>query len=352
MEPDSILTIDGSFGEGGGQILRNALALSVLAGKGIRITDIRANRKNPGLRPQHLASVKGAALISNAVVEGAEIGSREVLFKPRRVTGGEYTIDIGTAGSITLLLQSLLPPLLSAPAESNLRITGGTDVPWSPPVDYLHFVFFPIIREMGAGVELTLLKRGFYPKGGGEVEVRIKPSRLLSSEFLPPENGAFAVRGRAFASNLPDHILERMTDAAERELKYRFGNEVEVEIEVTVDNGIGPGTGITLWTKGAGGRFCRLGASAKGERGIKAEEVGGFAAQRLIREIEGKGGLDIHAGDQLPVFTPLIDMGGKETRLHFTVREITPHLRTSLWVLEQFGYTTSTLYLDGFHIML
>jgi len=358
-----LLTIDGSFGEGGGQILRNAIALSLLDRKGIRITNIRANRKNPGLRPQHLSTVLAARQICDADVDGVKIGSREVVFIPGEVRGGEYEIDIGTAGSVTLLLQGILAPLLSAGESSVVRIIGGTDVPWSPPVDYMNNIMFPVLREMGANLGFELLRRGFYPKGGGKIEVRIEPSSLNAVEFVREEEETLEIQGIAFASNLRDQIPERMRGSAVAELRRTLGNDYEIEIQVKEDIGFTPGTGITLWAvgrslgkKGSGnviGRFVRMGASARGERGVRAEDVGKQAANKLVREIQGYGGLDIHAADQLPVFSPLIDPRDKGSKLYYTVRKITPHLRTVLWLFEKFGISTSTLFTDGcFHVMV
>ena len=374
MESMETLTINGSYGEGGGQVLRNSLALSMITGRGIRVLNIRANRKNPGLRPQHLAAVRGAAEISLARVEGDEIDSHGVLFIPGKITGGEYTFDIGTAGSVTLLLQCLLPPLLKAENESHLTLRGGTDVPWSPPVDYLRFVLFPLLRSMGADTDLTLVRRGYYPEGGGEIKVTVRPSELSGMECVGDVEQSIGIGGRVFLTNLPDHISDRMMQAAERELKGKLGMDVPIRIERSDEIGHSIGTGITLWaTKdddgmdqgGTGGEDDQmgigsiLGSSVLGKRGLKAEDVGAQAAQDLIQEVEGRCGVDIHMGDQLPVFAPLIESGAVHgdhlvpgSRMHYSVREITPHQRTALWVLEQFGHSTSTVYRDGFHVFL
>ncbi len=379
----SCIVIDGSYGEGGGQILRNSLALSILTRRDLVIENIRANRDNPGLRPQHLAALKGAAQISNAVVEGDELGSSTVSFKPGPVKGGEFTIDIGTAGSITLLLQTLIPPLLSAETESGLTLIGGTDVPWSPPLNCFRNVFLPLVNDLGGDISLHLEKRGFYPKGGGEVSLRIKPSRLRP--YSQPEmqsdeddiHDHISISGTAFVTNLPRHIPERMRDSASKVLRERFGRDVIIDIAIQEDTGIGAGTGITLWTRDPRRSSMAIGSSARGERNISAEKVGENAARKIIREIESGGSTDIFTADQLPILTPLIDrrtmwlqdlspgnriindeINNKNEKwahgshLHYTVREISPHLRTSLWVLEQFGFPAETLYEDTFHIII
>lgn len=378
------IVIDGSFGEGGGQILRNSLALSILTGHDLVIENIRANRDNPGLRPQHLTALNGAAYITKAVMEGDVLGSSTISFKPGPVKGGEYIIDIGTAGSITLLLQTLIPPLLSAESGSRLLLRGGTDVPWSPPLNCFRYVFLPLLNALGGDVSMNLVKRGFYPKGGGEVSLTINPSRLQPfSETGSQYNDdtiheKISISGMAFVTNLPRHIPERMRESASKLLRKRFGKEIIIDIGIQEDGGIGAGTGITLWSKNnrnSRNPSITIGSSARGERNVRAEEVGQNAARKIIKEIESGSCTDIFTGDQLPILAPLIsckkvgtdpDPGSisrvntnenpmkwdKCQRLHYTVREITPHLRTALWVLEQFGYPAETLYKDNFHVIM
>ncbi len=340
MASTDILRIDGSYGEGGGQIVRNALALSVLTGRTVQISRIRAGRMKPGLRPQHLAAVRGAALISNAGVKGAEIGSMELLFSPGKVSAGDYEINIGTAGSITLLLQCLLPPLISVRERTTIRMTGGTDVPFSPPIDWVRNVLLPVLEQMGIKMELKIIRRGFYPAGGGEVEVRISGNdylRPLRLERTTP--GKIAIYGRAFASNLPSHIPERMAKSAEEILERVSGEGIEFNIENAQKKGAGKGAGITLWAEGKEESFFRPGASAIGERGVSSEKLGKMAADALISELKGGFPLDIHAADQLPVFVPLIK-SRSGPRLLYPVREKTPHLMTALWLLERFGFSS------------
>lgn len=360
MKPSSILTIDGSFGEGGGQILRNSLALSMMTGRDIRIENIRANRPRPGLRPQHLAAVRGAAGICAASVEGDEVGSSQVTFRPGKIQAGRHTIDIGTAGSITLLLQTLLPPLLRGNGPSTLQLKGGTDVPWSPPLDYLRHVLLPLLHRMGIKVSIERVRRGFNPKGGGEIEVLINPGIPTFTEFLPPENSGsedagendmhpgengMRIFGSVFISELPGYIAKRMQEAAQAELLRELGAGTDINITTSEDDGIGVGTGITLWGKG-------IGSSALGRKGLRAEDVGRNAARELIREIRSGCGVDLHAGDQLPIFAPMVKETQRGMRMHYSVREITGHLRSALWVLEQFGIQSTTIYQDGFQIMI
>ena len=170
-----VVEIDGSMGEGGGQILRYSLSLSALTLKPVRIYNIRAKRSNPGLRPQHLTAVKALATITNAHVEGDRVGSMEIYFEPRRRRPGSYRFDIGTAGSISLVIQAILPTLLFSGGYTRVDITGGTDVSWSPPIDYMRYVFLHNLSLFGARVSIKLIRRGHYPRGGGRVILEVEP---------------------------------------------------------------------------------------------------------------------------------------------------------------------------------
>lgn len=381
MDGTPPLIIDGSFGEGGGQILRTSLALSMMTGQPCTITDIRAGRSRPGLRPQHLAAVRGGARICGAEVEGDEPGSDRVTFRPGPIRSGEYVLDIGTAGSITLLLQTLIPPLLMGDGPSTLRLTGGTDVPGAPPADHLIHVLLPLLHRMGLTVRVDLVQRGFAPAGGGEMTVEILPGPAGFTEFLSGVPGsdtgdpsspyhdpaagftslrrcAVAISGSVFINGLPHHIALRMREAALEVFHAEFGPDTRVDIGIASgressggggragSGGEHPGTGITLWQGG-------LGASALGSKGVRAEDVGRDAARGLAGEIRAGCGVDIHTADQLPVFAPLVAMPQAGMRMRYSVREISGHLRTVLWVLERFGYPSTTLYHDGgFHIMI
>ncbi|MFQ5800107.1 MAG: RNA 3'-terminal phosphate cyclase, partial [Candidatus Hydrothermarchaeales archaeon] len=172
------IEIDGSYGEGGGQIIRTAVGISGATGLPIRILNIRAGRPKPGLSYQHLNAIKAVQVLTEAQVEGLELGAKELSFIPSKIKSGSYKINIGTAGSISLVLQTFLIPAILCRDEVQIEITGGTDVPMSPPIDYIKNVFFPFLSKMGAHVDLDLRRRGHYPKGGGRVIVKVRPSSL------------------------------------------------------------------------------------------------------------------------------------------------------------------------------
>jgi len=311
--------IDGSYGEGGGQILRTAVAMSMLENEEVTINNIRAKRPNPGLSHQHLMALKAAKDISGAEAEGLKKGSKTVYFKPDEIKGGFYRFDIGTAGSITLLLQAILPPALMSDKKIELEIKGGTDVKWSPPYDYFENVFLGNLRKMGADVESKCLERGHYPKGGGKVKVEIQPSEIKD---LNTSKDVEKVEGRAFVTNLPEHIAERMKKSALKELI-----EYQTSISVESYNSASAGTALTLWTKGE----RVLGNGILGEKGVPAEEIGKKAAESIIDDIESEIDLDVWCADQI---IPYLGMSDREGKL--TVRNNTGHLNTNVWVVNQF----------------
>ncbi|AHL23670.1 RNA 3'-terminal phosphate cyclase [Thermococcus nautili] len=314
--------IDGSYGEGGGQILRTAVALSVITGKPVRIHRIRANRPNPGLRPQHLHGILALKKLSNARVKGAKVGSTVLEFVPGRAEPKHIKVPIKTAGSITLVLQALLPAM--AFVGGSFEVTGGTDVPWSPSVDYLRHVTLFALEKMGLRAEIELRRRGHYPKGGGLVLGRVerweerKP--LVALEWRKIERFA----GISHATNLPAHVAERQAKSAEEKLRSLYS--VPVEIEREVSRSLGPGSGIVVWAETDS---LRLAGDALGKRGKPAEVVGREAAEELIEQLTPRKAVDRFLGDQL---IPFMAFTGGE----IGVAEITNHLVTNVWVVEQF----------------
>ena len=319
-----MLKIDGTYGEGGGQIIRTAIALAAITGKEVEIENIRANRPNPGLSAQHLHAVKAVEKLSGGRTEGLELRSTRLKFSPGALNGFEGEIDIGTAGSITLLLQCLIPVALFADSETKVRIRGGTDVKWSPPMDFYTELFLKAIREMGCDVHLDLKRRGYYPKGDGLVEAKITPSHQLNGIVLVEAEREGVVKGISHSCGLPAHVAERQAKAAESVLNAA-GYDSELKTEIDEKNGKRTtGCGITLWKGYKSG-------SALGERGKRAERVGEEAAGNIIKELESASTVDVYLADQL---IPYIALANGKSEIK--VREVTKHLETNVYVTKKF----------------
>lgn len=317
-----MLYLDGSYGEGGGQILRTALSLSALLGQPVRLENIRAGRPKPGLRPQHLTAVRALAHLTRAEVTGAELNSQALTFRPGPPKPGHYLFDVaektGSAGSVTLIAQALLPPLLKAGQSSTLTIKGGTHVPWSPPAHYLQYVFLPALAQMGAEVKMTLNRWGWYPKGGGEAHWQITPAPTLYGVQWRTPAAASAFRALSAAWRLPEHVSRRQA----QRLKERLGEHLEVE--VVQATGLDPGSLVFLWGPQAG--FYALGA-----RGKPAERVADEVADAYLSFRQRQAAVDRHLADQVVLY--LAQARGPSV---ITTAEVTSHLLTNLWVIEQF----------------
>ena len=322
-----VLTLDGSRGEGGGQILRTALSLAVLLGRSVALTGIRAARPKPGLRPQHLTVVRALAAISDADVVGDALGSTELRFNPRTLRGGDHRFDIGaiqgSAGSVTLLFQALLLPLSFAPEPSRLSLVGGTHVSGSPPVPYLTDVYLPALGRIGVRAEVRLRRWGWYPAGGGEIEATVQPTQGLLGFVLEGLPGFGSVRGLSAVSRLPRSIAERQRRrAVERLAAAGVSAEITVEEDATA---VGPGTMLFLAVPG------RAGFTALGRRGVPAERVADEAVDGLLGFRESGAGVDEHLADQI---VPFLALSREESDL--TSPTPSSHLRTVTWVVQQF----------------
>lgn len=319
--------IDGAYGEGGGQLLRTAVALAAITGEPMRIFNIRARRTNPGLAPQHVAAVRSVAALCGASVDGLEVKSTEIDFHPGPLRGGKFRFDVGTAGSITLVLQAALPPAVVCGAAVVMRVTGGTDVRASPPLDYFCHVFLHHLQRMGAQVSLTLARRGYYPRGGGEIEVKIAPGGPLRALHLDTPGAIEMVEGIAHSANLPAHTTARMARSATEALPSLPVPQITEQL-LAWPQAIGRGGAIALWA-----RFTDtvLGAAAAAERGLPAERLGGDAGAALRAEIGSGATLDLHAADQLLVYAALA-----RGTSSFLARSLSSHATTTMWLLEQF----------------
>jgi RNA 3'-terminal phosphate cyclase (ATP) len=324
-----MVEIDGSYGEGGGQILRTALSLSCLYRMPFRIFNIRKGRKKPGLMPQHLTAVRAARLVSAAEVVGDCSGSTELSFSPREVKGGEIFFDIGTAGSTSLVLQTLIPALALGSARSRVTLTGGTHVPLSPSFHYLAGVFAPVLASLGVRVELSADSFGFYPRGGGTVRADIYPVDQLRPLRILERGSVTGVAGCSAVGNLPLSIATRQRDAALSHITDRLGH-LPWPVRIEPVNVPAPGKGTFLFLRMAT-EHAVAGFTALGALGKRAETVGEEAARELVDYYSSGAPIDEHLADQLVLYLSLC-----RDESAFVVARVTHHLLTNLWVIGQF----------------
>lgn len=327
------MKIDGSYGEGGGQILRTAMALSALAQKPVEIEKIRAGRKDPGLRPQHLASVQAIRDISQGKLEGAAPGSLRISFWPGKIKPGNYFFDVSketrSAGSVSLVLQSLLPPLFASGQFSRINLKGGTHVPFSPPVHYLQQVFAPLLERMGFKVKIDLKTWGFYPEGGGEIIAQVETGPRRQSFLMTRRDDFKTVRGISVAMNQSMNVAERQARAASDFLTAE-GFQPEIEAgEIPAPAGRETRSSFIFLRPVMTNGFA--GFSALGEKGKPVEEVGIEAAQQVLKYARNRWALDPQVADQAIIYACLLS--GKS---EFTVTELTSHFLTNVWVIQQF----------------
>jgi RNA 3'-terminal phosphate cyclase (GTP) len=330
-----MIKIDGSHGEGGGQIIRTALALSTITGKAFQATKIRKGRKASGLKPQHLTCIKALKKICNAQTNQVEIGSENLEYVPGKIKGGKYDIDIGTAGSITLLLQAVLLPCLFSPKKITLRITGGTCGKWQAPVEYFQNILLLHLQKLAEKIDFKILKRGYYPKGGGVVELSVNPKKdLVKTKIIDliKRGDLVQIKGVSYADKTLEKpkVADRQATAVREPLgKY----EVPINISKEYGESLNPGSGIVLWAVFASEDHLnpvRLGADSFGERGKPSEKVGQEAAQNLIKEIDAGAPVDKHLADQLIPFMALLP-GSK-----IKVASVSKHVESNIYSVENF----------------
>ncbi|HSB72219.1 MAG TPA: RNA 3'-terminal phosphate cyclase, partial [Candidatus Methylomirabilis sp.] len=319
-----MLTIDGAQGEGGGQILRSALALSAIGGWPVEIRAIRARREKPGLQAQHLTAVAALREICGAEVGGAALGSQQLRFVPGGVRPGEYRLDVGTAGSTSLVLQAILLPLALAPGPSRVTLTGGTHVPWSPTVDYLREVLCPALAAMGVRAHLEVQRHGFYPKGGGRVVVEVEGGTTLRPVSFLQRGGTLRVHGISGVANLPLRIAERQRDRALTRLEA-----AGLAADITLVVAEAPGAGSFLLLLGESGGVP-AGFSALGEKGKPAERVADEAVDELLDFRKAEAGCDLHLADQL-----ILPMALAPGTSRLTTPRVTRHLLTTIQIAGQ-----------------
>ena len=336
-----MIEIDGSYREGGGQILRTALSLSCLFQKPFRILNIRKDRKIPGLRPQHLTCVHAAKLLSNAEVAGDYIGSTELLFSPRKMQTGEFFFDIGTAGSTSLVLQTLIPAIvfsnISGNQKSTITLKGGTHVPFSPSFHYLNNIFASFLKKLGIEISISIESYGFYPKGGGKIRAEIVPVKNIKPLNITERGALLKLRGYSGVGNLPLSIAERQRNTMLEEIsssvipphppliKWGFEN-----IDIELLNVSTPGQGTFIFLQ-AESEHSTAGFTSLGERRKMAEIVGEEAAKEFLTYYATDAALDPHMADQIVLYLSMCN-----ERSAFTTSCITEHLMTNLWAIGLF----------------
>jgi RNA 3'-terminal phosphate cyclase (ATP) len=324
-----LIALDGSHGEGGGQILRTALALSAVTGQGFEITRIRARRSRPGLRPQHLAAVRAATLVCDAKVGGAYDGSPDLRFEPGPLASGDFRFEIATAGAATLVLQTILAPLATtSTATSRVEVTGGTHVPSSPSYDYLARHWAAAVARMGLAPRFQLVRAGFYPPGGGEIRAEVPPWPRPAGLVMDRRGALVAVRGTSGAGRVKGDVARRQAEAARTRLWE--ARRLESDWDVLDVPSASPGSFLLLE---AVFEESRAAFGYLGERGRRAEVLGDRAARALLKFLDGEGALDPHLADQLAVPFAVGGGGGR-----VTTSEVTAHLESVVSVLGAFGF--------------
>jgi len=320
-----LITLDGSYGEGGGQIIRYAVALSVLTQKPITINNIRAKRPIPGLRPQHFTAISCMAELCDAEVKGLSVDSKKLIFIPNEIKPKKFKFDIGTAGSIPLIYQAFILSSLHTSQPIVLELIGGTDVKWAPSWDYFAQVYIPLLQKMGITCQAYLERRGYYPKGGGKAVLTLQPTQTLHlpkhSDDLQPTH----IDGIIHTSGLSDHISKRIHHAATKTI---IQHNITASLKIEKASSASPGTGITLWTST---NENLLGRAVLGEKGFPAEQVGTKAAQQLFQEMQATATFDVYAFDQLLPYLLLCKENYEGRLLH-----LSNHAKTTMWLLHHF----------------
>jgi RNA 3'-phosphate cyclase len=322
----NMLEIDGSRKSGSGTILRLSIAFAAISNQPLHIYNIRQKRIRPGLRPQHREAVLTAAKLCEAELKGVTLGSRELWFKPQKIIGGDVRAEIGTAGSIPMLLLTILPICAFAKHPIQIHIVkGGTDVRHSPPINYLKNVLLEMLKQMNFNASLTIHKYGYYPKGMGEATLRVQPCRKLGPLHLEEFGVIEESRGVSVCTFLADqNVAERQANAA-NEYLTAHGHETEIQVINDRSNPLQKGSSIVLWAKTSTGAL--LGGDAIGELRKPSEVVGKGAAESFFREIDSKASVDTHLADMLIPYVALAD-GSSE----YLTRTVTEHLDTNIWL--------------------
>jgi RNA 3'-terminal phosphate cyclase (ATP) len=322
-----MIEIDGSQGEGGGQMVRSSLALSMLTGKPFLLDNIRARRKNPGLQRQHLTAVLAAGQISGAGMVGASLHSSRLQFAPGPVQAGSYRFDIGTAGSASLVLQTVLLPLMLAEGHSELTLVGGTHNPLAPPYEFFALAYLPLLHHLGLHASVDLVRRGFYPAGGGELRVAISPATELSDFELLERGDLLRQEARVIVAKLPEGIAERELETLKAKLGWKK-ESLKIEEDRTSR---GPGNAVLVVLEYQNVTEVIV---SFGERGKRAEQVAQEAAEETLAYLDSTAPVGPHLADQL-----LLPLGIAASRGHtcrFRTMPLTQHSLTHIEILQRF----------------
>lgn len=340
-----MIHIDGSAKSGSGTIVRCSVALASLLGEELHITNIRARRDKPGLRPQHLASVKACAEMCGAQMTGAVVDSMELIYKPgHRVKGGHYQWDIGTAGSTTLLVMSLLPMAVFAEEETVLRVSGGLFQDFAPSAHHMQYVLFPTLAKMGIMVSLEIIRPGYVPRGGGILQVDIIPAGKEIKPLVRLEQGKVnSIRGIALSSHLKEpRVSQRMADECQKALAKK-GYRARIET-IWDESSLQAGASLAIWAETDSD--CLLGADQAGARGRSSESIGRQVAQTLLEDLSTGSTVDRYLSDQMIIYGALAS-----GTTQYILPSLTEHVDANLWLVEKYGARTrvdgNTVHIEG-----
>jgi len=324
-----MITIDGGVKSGSGTIVRYSVALASLLGKQIKIQNIRAKRDKPGLRAQHLKVIQACREMCQGVVENAVVGSKEITYTPREsFKGGEYGWDIGTAGSTTMMAQTLLPLACFAEKPSKFRLEGGLFQDFAPSAYHMKFVLLPLLEQMGVPAELKIVRPGYVPRGGGIIEIEVQPVNKLRPLNLTEQGRILAIKGIALSSWLKEkRVSHRMAEECQKVLSSH-GYEVEIQ-EIYDESSVQEGAALAIYAKTSSG--SRIGSDRAGRPGRSSESIGRYVAQNLIEDVKTGATVDRYIADQLIIYAGLA-----EGTTRYSVPKITEHVETNLWLIEEF----------------
>jgi RNA 3'-terminal phosphate cyclase (ATP) len=324
-----MITIDGGAKSGSGTIVRYSVALASLLGKEIRIQNIRARRDKPGLRAQHLKAIQACQEMCQGVVENASVGSKEITYTPRgRFNGGEYSWDIGTAGSTTMMAQTLLPLACFARKSSKFRLEGGLFQDFAPSAYHMKFVLLPLLKRMGVQAELDIIRPGYVPRGGGIIEVRVEPARKLKAVELAEQGQILGIKGIALSSHLKEKsVSQRMAEECQRVLSS-YGYEAEIQ-KIEDESSLQEGAALAIYAEMSLGN--RMGSDRAGRPGRSSESIGRYVAERFVEDLKTGAAVDRYTADQLIIYAGLA-----EGVTRYSVPRITEHVETNLWLIEEF----------------